>query len=467
MNKIVSEIQKGKNLSENIPKYGKKVIESYHDLSFIRLSMNYFTYYEVVKEGGKLDNSLNSLLGAFNNIVKETIISQDKNTDYDKYVKELDSIRNKIIDIMKGLTSYVDIFNIYEYCLNRVEYKFKDGNNFLQITDADMTNQLMNYIVSDNDNVVINGKIGEIVRQLPLRMTKNRFFQLLKEGIKVYTGSEISGLEDYLYLLKTSSMAEISPFIEILNPDLKVIYSQFKNVNFSNLTEDHYNDLKNKLSFVVDHIERSISMYMTLEELINDLYTILLGKSNEDLTNQSQEICRAVIMKINEKFIDDQLMDIYDSVADDFTRLEGEQEKLQRLIYSHQNILQLILSDYQDILLEDIKTAKMFDDIGKMEILTSGSIFVEFTERNNEIATKEYVLSKYEELEKDLKDLFTKNNKYVNRAVMAHVLSGLPVFFNNIDEIVTYIQNSFEQCGDQSEKAAAFEIFLEMISEEF
>ena len=36
-----------------------------------------------------------------------------------------------------------------------------------------MTNEIMHYILSDKDNVVINGKISEIVGQLPVRMLKD------------------------------------------------------------------------------------------------------------------------------------------------------------------------------------------------------------------------------------------------------------------------------------------------------
>lgn len=41
---------------------------------------------------------------------------------------------------------------------------------------------------------------------------------------------------------------------------------------------------------------------------------------------------------------------------------------------------------------------------------------------------------------------------------MSSVLSQLPVFFNNTDEICTYINLSLEQCSDEAEKMAVIEV---------
>ena len=51
----------------------------------------------------------------------------------------------------------------------------------------------------------------------------------------------------------------------------------------------------------------------------------------------------------------------------------------------------------------------------------------------------------------------------VRRAVMSAVLSQLPVFFNNTDEICNYINLSLEQCNDKAERAAVIEIMKMII----
>jgi hypothetical protein len=54
--------------------------------------------------------------------------------------------------------------------------------------------------------------------------------------------------------------------------------------------------------------------------------------------------------------------------------------------------------------------------------------------------------------------LFENVSIQVRRAVMATVLSQLPVFFNNTEEIQSYINISLMQCSDDAEQKATVEI---------
>ena len=52
--------------------------------------------------------------------IDSAVASEDVLTD------KISSLRNRLIAIMESITDYVDKFKIYEYVLNRVEYRFKD-----------------------------------------------------------------------------------------------------------------------------------------------------------------------------------------------------------------------------------------------------------------------------------------------------------------------------------------------------
>ena len=79
---------------------------------------------------------------------------------------------------------------------------------------------------------------------------------------------------------------------------------------------------------------------------------------------------------------------------------------------------------------------------------------------------KKYIEEKYGQLEKQLTDLFDRSEKPVNRAVMAHILSELPVFFGNVEEIKNYVYRSLNACTDLAEKAAVVQILESMMQEE-
>ena len=108
------------------------------------------------------------------------------------------------------------------------------------------------------------------------------------------------------------------------------------------------------------------------------------------------------------------------------------------------------------------------ENFAKITKLVSGSIFVEFDDEDekHEIAGLEYIEEKYGQLEKQLTDLFDRSEKPVNRAVMAHILSELPVFFGNVEEIKNYVYRSLNACTDLAEKAAVVQILESMMQEE-
>ena len=53
MKYIEKEILKGRDLEKNISDYVIQMMDYYGRYSCVRLSMNYFTYYEMSDEGGK------------------------------------------------------------------------------------------------------------------------------------------------------------------------------------------------------------------------------------------------------------------------------------------------------------------------------------------------------------------------------------------------------------------------------
>jgi len=112
MRNLVSEIEKGKNLKENITVFGRKIMETHYNLSFIRLSMNYFTYYEVIKEGGGPDERLALILDKLNTVISNLVNKDMSSEEILNTIKETEELRNEIIKIMKGLTLFLIYMNI-------------------------------------------------------------------------------------------------------------------------------------------------------------------------------------------------------------------------------------------------------------------------------------------------------------------------------------------------------------------
>lgn len=458
MKDLANNISKGKNLEINLPKFGQQMMTVYYRYSSVRLAMNYYTYSEMLKDNSTAKDSndmFGKLTAAYSTVLSEGIVKQAIGNELESAVNGINAIRNDIIKTMKGLTSLVDIFNIYEYVLNRVEYRFKDASDVNVKDDDTFTKELMQYMLSGNDKALMNVRITEAVRQLPLRMTKARFYELLKEGMKVYKDSEKASVDDFVYMLSSSSMIYTDEYTDKISEDINPIIKEFETTDFSSIDEEIYNNLRDKLTFGVDYVQAAVDRYMLLADLVNDAYVLLLSAPYADTACAERES----LLKILEGAEDG-------SAEEALVLLEGKQEELYSAYSQCEYLIKEVLDEKKD-LVESLMLLSLYNSLDVISTLESGSHFVEFDkEIDHTIAGEAYVLDKYNRLSEELNDFFKKHNKLVNRAVMAHVLASLPIFFNNVDEIQNYVYSSISGCSDVSEKTACAEIFMAMMEED-
>ena len=175
---IASEITKGKNLEENLEKYGKGLTSLYNGLAYIKLSMNYYTILNMIKDNEIDDEHFLEIFQGVNEVIELSSIDSSV-AERSMLVERIESLRNQIISIMESVTDYVDKFKVYEHVLNRVEHRYDDSVFDEEYYNTYMTNDIMHYIFSDKDNVSINARISDVVGQLPVRMSKGRFYDPL------------------------------------------------------------------------------------------------------------------------------------------------------------------------------------------------------------------------------------------------------------------------------------------------
>ena len=460
MKDLVNNISKGKNPEVNLPKFGQSMMSVYYRYSAVRLAMNYYTYSEVLKErnddsSDKGSVELKRLVNSYLDIVNTSVMKQAVGPELENAVNSINDIRNSIIKVMKGLTSLVDIINIYEYVINRIEYRFKDSSLVLVKDDETFTKELMQYMLSGNDKALVNMRIAEAVRQLPLRMTKSRFFELLKEGIKVYKDSEKTSVDDFIYMVSSSSIVYTDEYTSKISDDINQIIKDFEKTDFNQLDEEGYNSLRDKLTFAANYVQSAVDEYMLLAELVNDVYVLLLSAPYADSSCEERSILMNILSECDDGSAEEALV-----------MLEGRQEKLHEMYAPYEYMIKQALDENGNII-ESLMLSALYNSLDVISTLESGSLFVEFgREINHEIAGEVYVNNKYEELKEMLEAFFKAHGKLINRAVMAHVLASLPVFFNNVQEIQNYVYSSVNGCSDMAEKTACAEIFATMMEED-
>ena len=187
----------------------KKQISAACHYAYTRLALNYYMYYEVILEGDLLSSRLERL--------------------------------SKTASAMEANTAYTDAFQAYEYVLNRLEGRFEPqlmGNRSVQPDEEEWTAEIMAYITDTDEAMVVNERIQSVVGQLPIRLTRNKFFAMVEEGLSVYKGGPVSSLDDMLYILRSEAMLARPEDMETGYEDLHSILREFERADFKAVTAE-------------------------------------------------------------------------------------------------------------------------------------------------------------------------------------------------------------------------------------
>ncbi len=427
---------------------------AYYKAAFVKGTFEYYMLYE--KEAGKEavdQNVLDTIHSTFSYLLSGTMV------DNNEQIERVEALRMIIIEKMQVLTAYTDCLQIYEYVLNRLEQKYHPEP---LINEELFANKLFRYIFSVKDNMIVNENIKESIAQLPVRMTKNRYFDIIRQSIGLYKGSDKEALDAYLYMLRTAAMLYKPDGQDEYFLEYKEQLHQFETADYNALSEEEYHRLTNLLSNLAADLVEKTDFYVSVQELLNSIDTILISLTYMEKDEWDKEVeCRGVLSYVYHSFTNvliDSNIDMAEDMAEGkLTLLEGQQEKVHDII---QRVESRILNEYEK------NTDKNLLNLEKMGKLMSSSIFVDLDKKETsdkvgdaeiEVATKQIV----EELSK----LFQQNSKFVSRAVMAATMGKMPIFFQNTEEVKSYIKNSLEQCSDCSEKNASMKILSDLMDE--
>ncbi len=460
MNYISQEISKGKNLELNLPKYGTGMSSMYNMLGYIKLSMNYYTAYDCQREELCKDSLYAKQISEFHRLIGELL---DNNL---KSVEPVEALRNDITKVMEVVTAYVDRLRIFEYVLNRVEYRFIDKEFDEEYYNTYLTNDLIHYILSDKDNVVIHSKISEVVEQLPMRLSRNKFYEYLRDAFSLYHGAQKGTIDDFVYSLKTTAMLNVPDGFEEMFPDTRELLKVLEGADYANLDKAGYDNLTGALTLAVEKMTACADAFVLLAQLVNDLYTIVLTAPVALVDADDLDNATAIIKAIYEAYKEGCIM-VDDSVLERFIAFEGKQENILMTVSQSDFAIEYALENYSD----ELNAQGISQVYGSLDVVTklqSGSNFVSLTKDDTklEIPDDSYADDSCESLVNELDAAFKSLAQPLKRAVMSAVLAQLPVFFNNTEEIQSYINVSLMQCSDVAEKAAVVEVLKMIMSDD-
>ncbi len=409
----------------------KKLLSAAYRCAFSRLSLNYYTFCDTMLETPQEAGIIRGYEKEFAGVLEGFLRGENR-------TEEIDGLRRRVSDQMMILVSYADCFLIYRYVLDRMERRFEKMET-IDETPEEFADRIIETLSESEDAVVLDDRLRCIVSQLPVRYTKQKFYDLLMNKLTVFVGVDRGSLDELLYVLKTSAMLDPPQGREEAQPELEDALVYLRGADYRDMDKAGYASCKARLEKAVELLEQRMDASSAFMALLNDLYVLFLSRPEAMIDVAEDTVFRQVVTSVREHFSREHVEEMDDALTSQLEALEGIQESsIERIRFSE---------DETD------------EDLKKIEKLFSTSPFVELDEEEPEPrqADREWVEAKGQEFCRQLDESFKGMPKPVMRAVMATVLAQLPMTFASTDELREYIIGSLSACTDFAEREASME----------
>lgn len=414
-----------------------------------RLALNYYIFTDDLAEAEKLPVNVDACTRRFRSCLNEYLHGGQP-------VDEVIALRSRVIREMETVTRYIGCFMIYDYVLNRMERRF---NQNLKLEDeTDFADKLVQFIYGAKDAATFKQRLSLVLAQLPVRFTRHKFYGMVSEALTVLTGAEkasVNTLMDNLRAIsKTGLPADMKPGYD----EPFELLEQFQTIDFKNISADEFKQAELSILYVSDMLDEYVLWYMSLQDLLNDLYVLLLSRDRAMAATEEVKTVHAMLEMLLEETLPERTEEKEEALISGLNKLEGVQE-------AYYEQYQRSISEFAAA--ADDKSGEA-EISRRLDMLLSDSLFFQLEEPQGEpgLADKAWLNEVANEFFGELDEIFSKSPKVVVRAIMAMILSELPFRFNSTDELHSYITNSLGSCADAAEKSACIELLRQNMENE-
>ena len=462
---LVTDLERGKDVETRLPEYAKLLGNQYNCYATVKVSMNYYTMKEMIAEQEAQNTDVCKYFGLLTNLLKKYILG-DAAVD-DKALETIVQLRKNVEYKMKNLTAFTDGYELYEYILNRIEAGIK--GNVVQVDVEQLSARMFRYVFSENDTVVVNSKIQLLMAQLPVRMTKNKFYDIVTNTLMIYKGGDRTSVDEFADMLRASVLIHKPNGFETEYPFLYHVYKDLCEADYKNMDETQFDSLSARLNQAADIINREASALMLLQEIINDVYTLLLTADAAGDEHEEKAGYKAALRILDACVAceSDNMDDMLAGMASEFMNVEGVQED----VYENVIILEAAFDDVRQAnadLIDTLGLRETFDRLKTISKLLSTSLFVDLDKEDgvlSESADQAYIMKLRDVLTAELADAFAGKDRKVVRSMMCKILASMPIFMNSQQEIKDYFDYVLNNCKDDSELTACGKLISELMEE--
>ncbi|MCX4326130.1 MAG: hypothetical protein OSJ45_02410 [Lachnospiraceae bacterium] len=484
--KCIRELNRNRNVEELLPEYVKQSRNYYGSHACFKLALEYFMFFEnISEEAGPLSGDEEKILKDINSIIGRFFNGMPGREECKGLAEELLALRKEITGRMQVVSAYIDCFSVYEYILNRIEYRFAEKEEEVP-DDIQFTEDVVQFIFSSKDNAAINEKVRFVTGQLPMRMLRSKYFDIIRESVSIYKGNDLSSLEGFEYMFRTNAMLYKDENMDIYFTEFKKNLGRLKEADFENIDRKQYkvyNDIEEESTY---ELLKLSDLYILFGEITNLAYTVAAAAAYTEEADRVQDktlgVAAAIIKGINELFTDKETdiwelaeeppvlkEDKFSWLSELLDELTGKQETISEILDMSEAALGQITEVHSEAI-ESLGLAQDFDLLLRLSLLNSNSTFAELgigmeDGKDSAEVTQQIADSVAGNLISEVKELFKGSSRILRRAIMANTLEKIPVFFNTPQEVADYISVSLLQCDDEAEKYASKKIIMDEIEE--
>lgn len=472
LRECVNKLKRGQDLDSLLPEYLEQSMQLHDGYARIKMMMEYFMFYEVITEGiNPYIETAQEMIERLNGVVAEVYGGGDAASRREEWESELLAMRDEVMERMQVLTGYVDCFVVYEYILNRVQYRFEEREAMPE--DAAFAQEVLNFIFGTQDNVTINDNLRVVLGQLPMRMTRSHYYDLIRNCISVYKGSEVESLEGFLYMFRTSALLYQHPAQEQYFTEFAKVLEELQQVDYETMDKPLYDICAEKVRIHASKLKDLSDLYMQLGQIINEMYTVVVAMpycENVVQLSTADEVVQGISALFTESGCS--LWDKLGLMAEEeklgwleeqLPKVEGMQEKLYDSVNLAEAALDELLGGRQEEI-ERVGLSEAYESLRQISLLNSTSVFAELkNEESKGTVTAEIAEQETEKLLAELKELFQGKSRMFRRAIMAGTVEKLPTFFQSAQEVADYMMEALNRCDDEAEKYASKQLILELI----
>ena len=447
LNASIRALRSKDNIEANLKEYLKCSEERIMNYALVNLALHCVSLAEASLEGFSGNEDITEEAGLL------ALLGEGSCPDTEK----IRAARDKNTARMQRLTDDVDIYAVNEYVLNRLEHRFRgDQDPGDDYTDQGMTDELLRFLASKKDEAQ-NLYTVRLIEQLPVRMTRNRFLEIIAERLTVYRDNDQASFDEIMMLLRSAACLK-----EADNEELRSLSQALSSLKDADTDEKVYTAAFNSLTEISVSLNGKIDFFQLLQEVLNDLLAVSLTGQYINSVKQ-KDICLNIVREAAEVLLktrDSLSMEAINGCG----KLEGLPEENIFLFREAQGFRNELMQRY----LMNIRShgfKKDFEVLRQAELLLSGSYFADLEEKENDDLSPEYFNRTVAEFLQAMNEKLSGVSRRYMRSLMARVFTVLPPHFDTQEALETYIYDSLRSCNDIAEKTGCVELLHQIMAE--